>query len=138
MPAESITIMAQWDIITTKSSESETSSDSEKPSEYVEIVFNKGDMSEDEAREAIGKYTDEDFTIERFEKEGGETRVIIKFEDKEKANEFVRNVNVNKRPDDALIKIVRSISGYGESFSFTIHPARSFPLLHIFLRLTTF
>ena len=110
MPGKNIIIKVQWNITT-------------QTSEFVEIVFGKADLNEEGAREIIEKYVDgAKFTIEKFEKDdSGEVRVIIKFEDVEKAGEFVRSVNENKRADDS-IKSAKSTTDDGRSFSTAIHP----------------
>ena len=118
MEAGNIIIRAQWNIT--------------KPSEYVEIVFSRKDLSDDEIKEIIGNYAPEggEFTIVKIEPdELGELKVIIKFIDQEKASEFVRNVNEHKRSDDG-IKLVRSATEY-VSFTFSIHPALSFFLFFV-------
>ena len=101
MPAEDITVKAQWnETIVTDESNTKTNS-----SEYVEIVFGKKDLNEEEAKEIIKRYVDEDdFTIEKFEvdKETGEIVMIVKFVDKDKAIYFVENVNKYKRPEDFI------------------------------------
>ena len=113
MGAENITIRAQWNIT--------------KPSEYVEIVFDKKDLTEEEAKEIIGNYVPkgEEFTIMTTEPDAsGGIKVIIQFTDQEKASEFIRNVNEHKRADDG-IKIVRSATDY-KSFAFFIRPPTLF------------
>ena len=119
MPAENITIRAQWNIT--------------NPSEYVEIVFEKKDLSEEEIKEIIKKYVPEgeEFTIAKFvEDESGEMRVVIKFADKEKASEFIRSVDEHKRPEDG-ISHVRAVTEYEISLIHPIYPIMSF-LLTIF------
>lgn len=115
MPAKNITVTAQWSITT--------------PSEYVEVVFEKKDLSEEDVKEIIEKYANgEKFTIVRFEvdKNTGDTIVILKFDDKEKANVFVRYVNEIKRFDDGGNSIkVRPYNGY-ESFSYAFYPSTFF------------
>ena len=76
MPANDTTAVAQWTVNTT---------------EYVEIIFGKKDMTRENIQDVIKKYTDEEFTIEKFEedKNTGETKVIIKFKDAEEAKNFV-------------------------------------------------
>ena len=79
MPAENITVTAQWiDIVP----------------ELVEIVFDKKDMKEEEIKEIIKEYTQEEFTIVKFEddKGTGEIKVIIKFEDRNSAEQFYHRV----------------------------------------------
>ena len=52
MPANDITLVAQWIEVV-----------AEVESEYVEIVFDRKKMTEEEVKEIIKKYTDEEFTI---------------------------------------------------------------------------
>ena len=108
MPGEDITVRAQWSIT--------------KPVEFVEIVFGKKELSEEEAKEIIENFVQEgeEFVIEKFEvdKNTGEVIIVIKFTDEEKASEFVRNVNENRRPNDP-IKVVREAIEY-KSFSSTL------------------
>ena len=89
MPAEDITVTAQW-IEVTKGT--------------VEIVFDKKDLTEEEIREIIKEYTQEEFTIVKIEtdEETGETKVIIKFVDKETADNFITTV---KESSDYLKRI---------------------------------
>ena len=117
MGAEDLTIRAQWNIT--------------KPSEYVEIVFDKKDLSDEEAKEIIKNYVPEgeEFTIEKiYTYAPGGIKVIIKFTDQEKANEFIRNVNEHKRADDNFIKAVRPATDY-KSFAFFIRPPTLFFIL---------
>lgn len=109
MPAENITITAQW---------------TEKPTEYVEIVFEKKDISEDEARAVIRKYTDEEFVIVKIEtdEETGEVRVIAKFDDVAKSEEFVRNINGKKIPETTFIKRVNGARSEASSISLSLVP----------------
>ncbi len=109
MPAEDITVTAQW---------------IEKPFEHVEIVFDKKEMKEEEIREIIEKYTKEDFIIESIkpDEKTGEIKIVIKFDDSSKAAEFARKVNEHKRSEDTPIKRVDVVSNYN-SFSTTALPS---------------
>ena len=135
MPAENIIVTAQWTEIKPSepekpsSSSSSSSSGPEKPLEFVEIVFERKDLKEEEIREIIQEYTKEKFIIERIEtdNETGGTRVVIKFVDVEKAAEFVQEVNENKRPQHSLIKRADFASEYNISISPFIAP-----LIHAF------
>ena len=137
MPAENVTVTAQW--IEIKSSElekpsssshepeepsesSSSSSSSEKPSEYVEILFGKKDLKKEEIREIIKRYTDEEFTIELFEDEKLEgTRVIVKFVDKKTAQSFIDEVKVSSSTKSIIGKI-GFIHDKANSFSFSLCP----------------
>ena len=118
MPAENIVITALW---------------LEKPSSLVEIVFEVKSMTKEDVKAVLEKYTDEEFTIEKFEvdEETGETTVIIRFVDTKKAEDFVRTVNDNIREgSDNFIKKVNIVeSGNEEDFSFKVIPS----LLLIFI-----
>lgn len=104
MPAEDITITAQW---------------CEKDTDLVKIVFKKKDMSEEEAKEIIKGYTSEGFVIEKldYDENTGETIVTIKFVDSAKTTEFVRNVNENNIDGGGYIK---SVNGYYSEGSFSL------------------
>ena len=82
MPAENITVTAQWIKITP---------------ELVEIVFEKKDLKEEEIEEIIKEYTQDEFVIVKFEDDEntGEIKVIIKFEDREVAESFIESVRTS-------------------------------------------
>lgn len=115
VPGENLVIKAQWSIT--------------RPSEYIEIVFETREISEEEAKKIIEKYVPdgEEIVIERFEAGSGETRVIIKFVDKDKANEFVQYLNENKSADDS-IAFARPAIEY-KSFSRSLSPLAFLSLL---------
>ena len=81
MPAENVTIAAQW---------------IDKPTQFVEIVFSRVDLKEGGVVEIIKAYTSEEFTIEGFEVDDstGESRFNI---DVSKSEEFICNINGNRR-----------------------------------------
>lgn len=108
MPAGNITITAQW---------------VEKSTEFVEIVFNKKDLTKEEAKTIISQYTNEEFTIEGFEVDSktGEIKVIVKFADTAKAVDFVRSVNENNRPNSTFLKRVSSVDR-DTSFTLALSP----------------
>ena len=86
MPANDTTVVAQWIGNTT--------------SEFIKIVFNKKGMTEEEVKEIIKRYTDVEFTIVQFEEDkNGETRIIIRFKDTEKAKDFVNTIRVSSGVD---------------------------------------
>ena len=81
MPPNDLTIAAQWKEVTSS----------------VEIVFGRKDLTEKRVEEIIKKYTnDEGFTIIKFEEKDSEVRVIAKFTDKEKAEEFIHGTKERK------------------------------------------
>ena len=95
MPAEDTTVVAQWsqDVV----------------SEFVEIVFDVKNMTQEQLKEFIKRYTDEEFEIEEFDmgEETSGVKVIIKFTEAEKAGEFVQNVR--EASSGAYIKRVGTI-----------------------------
>lgn len=100
------------------------------PSEYVEIVFDTKDMGQGAAETIIKAHTDEYFVIERFEtdSETGETRVIIRFEDKAKAIEFVNKVRESSSATE-LIKRVDYYLSTEISLTVTQFPLKLFYLV---------
>ena len=101
MAAEDVTVKAQWteklpgnssslegdsSSRSTKSSEFGATSKSECFTKFVEVVFGKKEIKEEEIKEIIKEYVDDkEFIIVEFctdEKTGG-TRVIIKFVDRD-------------------------------------------------------
>ena len=104
MPANDTTVIAQW---------------TENATEYVEITIRKKSMTKEEVKEIIKRYTDEEFTIEKFEtdKDTGETIVIIvKFNDVEKAKDFVDKIRESSDSVTEVIKVSFSFKGQN-SFS---------------------
>ena len=73
-------------------------------------------------KDILDDYTKEGFTIVEFERDEktGETRVIVKFNDKGVAEEFVENVNENKK-DEHFFREVDFASGKN-SFSSVLSP----------------
>ena len=109
MPAENITITAQW---------------SEKATEYVNITFEKKGINEEEAKEVINGYTNEEFNIEKFsyDENSGETIATVKFADPAKTTDFIWNINTNRKPEDSF---VIKANGFCEesSFIFPLSPS---------------
>ena len=125
MPAENMAVTAQWVMDTS----------------FVEIVFGKKDLTEDEISEALKKHTNADFTIERIEtdKAAGTTVVIIKFNDSEEASKFVGKVedDVRSGENEDYLRGA-SLVKQGESYSHALHPFGLCVLsgaLHLLLRL---
>ena len=117
MPAENITITAQW----IENEEPFKPSKPTKPSEYVEVVFGKA-FTEEEVKDILDDYTKEDFVITGFDRDEktGETRVIVKFSSKKEAEEFIENVNKNGKDED-FIRGAGFTTGKG-SFSASLSP----------------
>ena len=74
----------------------------------VEIVFETKDLTEEEIKGLIDKYTDESFTITKYESSGesGEIRIIVSFTDAESAAKFVNKLKVSS---EGTVGIVRKI-----------------------------
>ena len=64
-------------------------------------------MTWKEIEKIFKKYTKADFGIAVFESNNGEMRVIIKFTDAERAEEFFRNPNSASELREGLIKRVK-------------------------------
>ena len=108
MPANDTTVVAQWIEV-----------EAEIESEYVEIVFDRKDMTEEEVKEIIKNITQgENVYIERIEtdKDTGETIAVIRFTDAEKAKDFVRGVSEGR----ALSFIIRVSTVPPEQDSFAL------------------
>ena len=117
MPPNDLTIAAQWKEVTSS----------------VEIVFGRKDLTEKKVEEIIKKYTnDEGFTIVKIEvdEKTGETRVILKFTDEEKAEEFIQSVSEERRGEDG-IKSVEPAKKDEYSFSVTVSSMTLFSLLSL-------
>ena len=120
MPANDLVTKAQWSV--------DISS--------VEITLGTADLSEDEIIELLKKYTESDFTIDRieFDKAGGSTQIIIRFEDSEDTNKFIDKVKDEiKSGEDTYfegVSFVQKEPGSGTSYSHHLCPL--FVLLFIF------
>lgn len=109
MPARNLTVTAQW---------------AEQTSELVEIVFEKKDLTREEIEAALKDYTDgEKFTIERIEadKDTGRTTVIVRFVDKQAAENFVEKIKASSGGMDGILD-VKYFLGTFDSFSFALRP----------------
>ena len=117
MPAENVTVTAQWTSI-------EEPEKPTNPTEYVEIVFGK-DFTKEEVKDILDDYTKDGFVIVEFEKDekSGETRVIVKFNDRKDAEEFVDNIDKNGKPEH-FFREVDFASGKS-SFSSILVPLHS-------------
>ena len=92
----------------TKHSEFGATSKSEYSTEFIEIVFGKKDLKEEEIKEIIKEYTDgKEFVIVNFETiEGfGMTRVIIKFVDREAAEGFYVRVTESSATNKLIVRL---------------------------------
>ena len=110
------TLHAQWEEVTRE----------------VEIVFEKKDLNDEQIREIISEYTDnDDFTITRVEgDEENELKVIVHFNDKGTAEEFVRKVKTLSRDDsNNYIKDIGFTIKQDVSYSILLQPIISFIIL---------
>ena len=121
MPAENIIVNIQWEIT--------------NPTEYVEIVFSDKGLGEEEVREIIKEIVTEgtEFEIVKFESEPDETTVIIKFSDKETAEEFIKDVSASSGKSGDLISVVGFVPYRFIGFSSTL--CNSLTLLGLVLAL---
>ena len=105
MPAHDLAIAAQWS----------------EEFLFVEVIFGTTDLNEAEVIEALKKYTDGIFTIERFESDAssGSTQVIIKFTDPNKASTFVRRVEEDIKGGSAFVRDVTPLQRAPETYSYT-------------------
>ena len=89
--AENVTIRAVWVEIT---------------NEYVEIVFGKGGMREEDIKAIINKYAPEgSYKIEKFEEnDEGKITVIIKFKDGSEVEAFSRKIIVSENDNIDSVK----------------------------------
>ena len=92
-------------------------------------------MTEEQVKEVIKQYTDKKFEIKKIDVDGetGETKVIVKFTEPEKAGEFVRNViEAVKTSSGTCIKRVRAVKNENsQSFTSVLVPCLS--VLVVFL-----
>ena len=93
MPAKDTTVVANWTEIT---------------SDQVKIVFDRKDMTREEAEDIIKKWTDGNFEIIGFEEDEdtGETTVIIEFKDVEAAQNFVDAIRESSEATIASISFL--------------------------------
>ena len=109
----------------------------EEVTAQVEIVFGISSLSDEDIREVISEYTGgNDFVIVRVESDAGETRVIVMFNDKEAAENFVVNIKKSSDVESKHVKRVDFSSDNITSYSPLLHPVISFLLtLRILFRL---
>ena len=91
MPAENITVSAQWVEATF----------------YVKVVLGTADLTKSEVTELLKKHTKAEFTIERFETDNsaGSTVIIVKFNDPEEANSFTEKLKTEiKSGEDSYLR----------------------------------
>ena len=118
MPAEDVTVTANWTANFT---------------EFVEIVFATKDLKEKDVRETIKKYSDSEFAIVKFvgDEETGGTRVIVKFEDRKSAENFIEEVRASSDAKGTILK-ARFFYGESDSFSSSLCPLYLFDIILYF------
>ena len=87
-------------------------------------MFGSKELTRKDFEELIRELTEDDFIIKEFASEGsdGETRVVIKFTDKERAEEFMEALEESSIPRVKGLKNVKLIFSPTESFSASLHP----------------
>lgn len=121
MPARNLTINAIWVNIT-------------EPKNSVKIVFGTVDLNDNDIKEIIKKYTDQDnFEIIEVIKENESINVIVKFVDATEARSFIEKVSASTEDDRELIKTVGFIEGNPGSLT-----VNSIPLLSLFTYFLSF
>ena len=121
MPAHDLIITANWTEIPKPLGVNST--------EFVEIVFSMKDMKDEEdAKKIIAKYTNDNITIARFERDEdtGYIRVIAKFTDREQAENFYARIN-NSSEKRLIIRDISFIHDIS-SFSPSLLPLTTFLL----------
>ena len=94
----------------------------ETPSNYVEIVFETKDLTEDRAKEIIKQFTEgEGFEIVKFDSDLDGTRVIIKFADEKAAVGFVEDIRASST-GGTKVKQVKFSFEKDESSSMFVRP----------------
>ena len=85
---------------------SSSSSNNPTPSEYVEIIFGKKNITREEAIEIIKEFTgNDDFEIVEFDDTDDGKRVIVKFKDVGKAKDFVNSVGGSVGEESIILNI---------------------------------
>lgn len=112
MPGNNLTISAGW-------------IEAVEATEFVEVIIKRSDLTKSEAEEITRRFTTAVFSVERIEliAEAGETRIVVRFVDREEAEKFVRTA---KSSGDRSIIKMRFANGSEFSFSSVSCP---FPFL---------
>ena len=98
---------------------------------WIEIIFEKKDITEEEIQRMIERYGDYTFTIEKFgTDDDSNTVVIIKFEDVGEAKSFVEAITMGS--DSTIIKKIDFIEKPVESLSRMIVPSLLFFCRYLF------
>ena len=138
MPARDVSFTAKWSEIVSPHSDSSSSSLTKSPTEYVEIVFGKKEMSEQEIKTIIEKYTGGNEYEMKIVAVGDDdtTTVIIMFKDVDTAKDFVRTV---KDPSRSVSHIVRAVGFVTESdFSLTLRTLPATILFYLYFAFLLF
>ena len=88
----------------------------------MEISLGTADLSESEILDLLKNKTDADFTIDRLEidESTGNMQIIIKFEDSEEANKFVRTVESKRGRKETYFRnftAIQKANSYSHSLS---------------------
>lgn len=108
MPGHNLTISASW-------------IEAFEATEFVEVIIKRSDLTKSEAEEITRRFTSAVFSVERIEliAEAGETRIVVRFVDREEAEKFVRTA---KSSGDRSIIKMRFADGSKFSFSSVLCP----------------
>ena len=102
------TLHARWEVV---------------PTNQVEIIFLKKAMNILWIEEIVREFTDEDFSITKFENDKeGNVRVVVKFKDVEKAEDFVETVRASSGGTTNIIKEIDFVVKEHDSFASIIDP----------------
>ena len=128
MLVHDVTVVAQWTEIFVLPSSS--SSSSEIVSDLVEVVLDVKNMTKEQVKKIIKQHTDEEFEIKEFEADEatGETAVIIRFTEAEKAGKFARKTKeAVSISSEAFIKHIKTVKNdESQSLSFVLAPCLAF------------
>ena len=101
----------------------------------MEITLGTADLSEGEIIVILKKYTDSDFTIDRIEidRAGGNTQIIIRFEDSEEARMFIDKVKDEiKGGEDTYFREVAALQKGSQSYFDHLYPFYVFCLFILY------
>ena len=122
MPTKDTTIVAQWEKVVV--------------SDFVEIIFDRKNMTEEEVKKVLKDIIQDNFTIEKVEndKGTGEIKIIFRFNDPEKAKDFVRTVSEGRVPN--IIKRAKTVP-FEKDFTIKIKRAKLALLIFFLWAVTT-
>ena len=134
MPARNFATKAQWTKVIEPTPS--PSSSSSFVSKFVKIVFGEARLSEEDVKEIIKRYTNNDTTaynIEIVARDDTSTTVIVRFNDTEAAVNFVEAIKSDSNSNWFLLT---SISFLSENFN-SLSPTTALPSFLLLLLLTT-